>query len=76
MKKEIIQGIPFWVDAQNRIFAFEGKEVPTNPLWLGTYNSTAKTLDLRPDWQTAYDEKLNEYRRSTAPRPRVPQASS
>ena len=76
MKKELIQGIPFWVDAQNRIFAFEGKEVPTNPLWLGSYNTQTKKIDLRADWQAAYEEKLSEYRRSTAPRARVPQATN
>lgn len=74
MKKEIIQGIPFWVDGQNRIFAFEGKEIPQNPLWLGTYNPTEKKIDLRADWRTAYSEKLEEYRRSSAPRARVPES--
>lgn len=76
MKKELIQGIPFWVDAQNRIFAFEGKEAPANPLWLGSYNTETKKIDLRGDWQAAYEEKLTEYRRAVAPRPRVPQATN
>lgn len=76
MKKEIIQGIPFWLDSQNRVFAFEGKETPANPLWLGTYNSVHKKLDLRPDWRVAYEEKLAEYRQSAVARPRIPEANS
>jgi hypothetical protein len=76
MKKELIQGIPFWLDAQQRVFAFEGKEVPANPLWLGTYNPQSQKLELRADWQTAYQEKLAEYRRSCVPRARVPAAST
>lgn len=70
MKKDIIQGIPFWIDAQGRVYAFEGKEVPAQPLWLGTY--TGGKLDLRADWEQAYKEKLETYRRNSAPRARVP----
>ena len=76
MKKEVIQGIPFWLDTQNRIYAFEGKEVPSSPLWLGTYNPSTQKVDLRADWQAAYAERLEEYRRKTTPRPRVPTSTS
>lgn len=72
MKKELIQGIPFWVDAQNRVFAFESKDIPANPLWLGTFNRQAQKVELRADWEAAYEDKLAEYRRTTAARPRVP----
>lgn len=76
MKKEIIQGIPFWLDAQNRVFAFEGKEAPAHPLWLGTYNTQTKKVELRTDWEAAYQEKLTDYRQKSAARPRVPEATS
>lgn len=75
MKREIIQGIPFWLDAQGRVYAFESKEVPTQPLWLGTYNSTTQKLELRSDWEAAYQEKLEAYRRSVSARARVPSAT-
>jgi hypothetical protein len=71
MKKEIIQGIPFWVDKDRRIFAFEGKELPADPLWLGTCDAGLTKIELRADWQTAYQEKLEKYRQSATARPRV-----
>jgi len=70
-KKEIIQGIPFWVDTQNRFFAFENKETP-GTLHLGTYNPQTKALQLREDWKEVYEPKLQEYRRSLQARARVP----
>jgi hypothetical protein len=70
-KKEIIQGIPFWVDAQNRVFAFENKETQ-GTLHLGTYNPQTKTLQLREDWKEVYEPRLQEYRRSLLARARVP----
>lgn len=76
MKKELIQGIPFWVDAQNRIFAFESKEQPANPLWLGTYDPKTEKIELRPDWEAAYRDKLEHYRQTCAPRARVPPAAT
>ena len=73
MQKKLIQGIPFWVDGQNRVYAFETKEVPSNPLWLGTYNPQTEKLDLLPNWREAYAATLDDYRKKAAPRARVPQ---
>ena len=70
-KKEILQGIPFWVDGQNRVFAFENKETP-GTLHLGTYNPQTKQLQLREDWKEVYEPRLQEYRRSLLARARVP----
>jgi hypothetical protein len=70
-KKEIIQGIPFWVDAQNRVFAFENKETQ-GTLHLGSYNPQTKTLQLREDWKEVYEARLQEYRRGLQARARVP----
>lgn len=75
MKKEVIQGIPFWLDAQNRIFAFEGKEVPATPLWLGSYNPTTQKIELRTDWEAAYKDKLEAFRKNSVARARVPSAT-
>lgn len=69
-KKEILQGIPFWVDTQHRVYAFENKETP-GTLQLGTYNSQTQQLQLRDDWKQVYEQKLIDYRRSLQPRARV-----
>lgn len=70
-KKELIQGIPFWVDAQNRVYAFENKETP-GTLHIGTYTPQTKTLQLRDDWKEVYEPRLQEYRRNLQARARVP----
>jgi hypothetical protein len=70
-KKELIQGIPFWVDGQSRVYAFENKETP-GTLHIGTYNAQAKTLQLRDDWKEVYEPRLQEYRRGLQARARVP----
>ncbi len=75
MKKEVIQGIPFWLDSQNRIYAFEGKEIPAQPLWLGSYSPTTQKIELRPDWEAAYKDKLESYRKNSGARARVPSAT-
>jgi hypothetical protein len=75
MKKEVLQGIPFWLDLQNRVYAFEGKEVPAQPLWLGTYSQATQKIEFRPDWETAYKEKLETYRKNSVARARVPSQS-
>lgn len=73
MQKKIIQGIPFWVDAHNRVFAFETKELPSNPLFLGTYNPQTEKVDLLDTWREAYAKPLEEYHTKAAARARVPQ---
>lgn len=73
MQKKVIQGVPFWVDAQNRIYVFETKEVPANPIWLGTYNTQSDTVELAANWRELYAMNLEDYRKKAAPRARVPQ---
>jgi len=75
MKKEVIQGIPFWLDNQNRVYSFEGKEAPVNPLWLGTYSPATQKIELRSDWEAAFKDKLEVYRKNSVARARVPSAT-
>lgn len=75
MKKEVIQGIPFWLDSQNRIYAFETKDIPAQPLWLGSYNPASQKIELRTDWEAAYKDKLEAYRKNSLARARVPSAT-
>ena len=70
-ERKVIQGVPFWVDNQKRIYAYEGKEA-TNLLWLGMYNDQTDKVELRPDWEQAYKEKLETYRKNVQPKSRLP----
>lgn len=72
MQKKILQGIPFWVDAQNRIYVFETKEAPVNPICLGTYNPQTDMIALKENWRELYAGNLEEYRKKCGPRARVP----
>jgi hypothetical protein len=73
MQKKVVQGIPFWIDAQNRAFVFETKELPSNPLWLGTYNPQTEKVELLRNWREAYAQTLEDYHKKAAARARVPQ---
>lgn len=70
--KKLIQGIPFWLDTTNRVYAFETKDTPSNTIWLGTYNPETEKIDFQPAWREAYAANLEEYRTKAISRARVP----
>ena len=74
MQRKVIQGIPVWLDTQNRVYAYDPVDT-TNPLWLGTYSPQTETMTLRDDWKLVYQEKLEAYRKKSAPRNRLPAAA-
>ena len=74
MLRKVIQGIPFWLDTQNRIYAYDPAD-QTNPLWLGTYNPQTEKVELREDWRQAYATKIESYRQGAQTRSRVPPAA-
>lgn len=78
MQRKVVQGLPIWVDAQQRAFSYEPSDATVKSVWLGSYNPTTDLLELRPNWQTAYEARLVEYRASQAPRLRteVPPATA
>ena len=74
MNRKVIQGIPYWVDTQNRIYAYDPADT-TNFLWLGSCSVTFETVELRADLESAYSEKLAKFRSSHQPRDRKPPAT-
>ena len=72
MQRKVLQGIPFWLDGQNRIYAYDPQD-QTNPLWLGVYDPQTEKVTLREDWRQAYQAKIEAYRTSAQSRSRIPQ---
>lgn len=74
MQVKQFQGLWFLYDSKDqKIYAYE--KDPQQPLWLGTVNTETGKISLRPDWQQAYQGKLNEYRANEKPKNRVPTAA-
>lgn len=72
MQRKVFQGVPYWVDAAQKIYAYDPKET-TGTLWLGTVKDEKVTL--REGWQEIYQPKLDEFRGSNTTRPRVAPAA-
>jgi hypothetical protein len=68
MQRKVFQGVPYWVDSSQKIYAYDPKET-TGTLWLGTVKDEKVTL--RDDWQSVYQPALVQYRAVNGTRPRV-----
>lgn len=71
MQRKLIQGIPFWLDAQNRVYAYD-PTTSENPIWLGTYSPQKEMIEFRDDWREAYAPALAAYRQQNQARSRLP----
>jgi hypothetical protein len=74
MQRKLIQGIPFWLDAQNRVYAYD-PTTTENPIWLGTYSPQTEKIEFRDDWRDAYSSALVAYRQQNQARSRLPAAT-
>ena len=72
MQRKVFQGVPYWLDSSQKIYAYDPKET-TGTLWLGTVKDEKVTL--RPDWQAIYQPALEQYRGANGTRPRVAAAA-
>ena len=68
MQRKVVQGLPIWVDSQQRAFSYETNDALVKSVWLGAYNPTTDTLELRPNWKAVYEPRLIEYRATQVPR--------
>lgn len=68
MQKEIVLGVPFWKDKNNNLFSFEIDK--KNLIQLGSFHQETQTYNLKEDWRTLYQPKLEEYRNSLKNRER------
>jgi hypothetical protein len=73
MQRKVLQGVPYWVDAQNKIYAYTQND--TTYLCLGTYSPETEKVTLLPNWKELYTQKLMEYRTSAQARARLPVAN-
>ena len=64
----LLNGIPFWSDAQGTLYYYETstQPTPTNRICLGSQAS-----GLNPEWKTLLSSRLTEYRMSASSRSRA-----
>jgi hypothetical protein len=68
MRKEIVQGVPFWKDKSNNLYSFDTDK--KNSIHIGTYNTATETYTLKENWVEIYQSKLDEYRKNLIKRDR------
>ena len=71
MQREVIDGIPFWCDKENKLYYYDVNLPKT--LFLGT-KSPEGTAKLHEDWQQFLASTLNQYRLDAVARNRKPAA--
>jgi len=73
MQRQIIHGVPYFTDVQNRLYTWEPEGSPSH---IGTYDPVKKSVDFLPNHQAILDEKLATWRRTQHTRSRKPAAAS
>lgn len=69
MQREVINGVPYWCDKENRIYYYNAfsTAADSSKICLGTKDK------LRDDWQAVLANSLREYRENNKSRSRKPQ---
>ena len=70
MQREVLNGIPFWCDKENKVYAYDTIQPP---LYLGK-KTAAGGVDLIPTWREAYNQRLTSWRSDLKPRGRKPKS--
>jgi hypothetical protein len=74
MQRQIIHGIPFFVDAQKRIYTWE-TEPGCKPQHIGSFSAEGE-ITFVSNHISALSSKLTEWRSTQKPRPRKPTATT
>ena len=70
MQREVLDGVPFWCDKENKVYAYDTVHPP---LYLGT-KTAAGGVTLIPGWREAYSQRLSTWRAELKPRGRKPKS--
>lgn len=70
MQREVLDGVPFWCDKENKVYAYDTVQPP---LFLGTKTATGGVA-LIAGWRDAYSQRLSTWRTELKPRGRKPKS--
>lgn len=70
MQREVLDGVPFWCDKENRVYAYDTVQPP---LHLGTKTATGGVV-LISGWREAYSQRLATWRAELKSRSRKPKS--
>jgi hypothetical protein len=65
MQRQIIDGIPYFVDAQNRLFNWD---IETTPQHIGAYDPATKRIIFLDNYLAPLADRLQEWRAKQQPR--------
>jgi hypothetical protein len=69
MQREVIDGIPFFIDKENKLYYYDPKQ--SSPLFLGTKTADGNA-ELIPNWKFVLHDFLVKFRTDTLSRSRKP----
>lgn len=63
----IIQGIPYWISQDNKVYLFNNSQNPDLSLLIGTFLPERNTVALNGDWKKTATPVLDSYRSTIQP---------
>jgi hypothetical protein len=69
MQRQLIHGVPYFVNAQNKLYTWDTEAEPQH---IGTYNPSTDTISYVADIQSKLAGRLQSWREQQNPRPRKP----
>lgn len=73
MQRQLIHGVPYFVNAQNKLYTWDTEAEPQP---IGTYNPSTDTISYLPDVQSKLAGRLQSWREQQKSRPRKPSAAT
>ena len=67
MQRQIIHGVPYFIDSQNKLYLWESEEPA---YYIGTYAPDTKTVSYEPNCIKKLSERLDIWRNNQVPRTR------
>ena len=65
MQRQIIDGVPYFVDGANKLYTWENESIPQH---IGTYDPKTKTVAFEPNHLTGLADKLIRWRENQTAR--------
>ena len=70
MQRQIVDGVPYFIDKQNTVYLWNTETTP--PTRIGSYIPTTKSVQLESGLTSKLNGKLEQWRAAQQPRPRRP----
>lgn len=76
MQREILNGVPYLVDANGKLYTWTADPATEAPICIGTYDSATKRHTLHPGVLEQLAPRIQEWRAKQQPRDRCPKPAA